>query len=157
MRKLILIFSVVLVMFSIVLFFGFKKKDKYKEEVTYSIKTAYAYLTDGPLKFDIKIYSNLDDSLLSNSKEAQVYLHDQKEESVLSVNVDSVYITNNTKYNGEEFFEYTLSLNVDIDSIKIRDCYMTLNFTSKTYSFEIGSFEIKPNNYADNILKITNL
>ena len=157
MRKLILIFSVILVMFSVVLFLGFRKRNNDKEEVTYSIKTAYSYLSEGPLKFDVKIYSNLEDSLLNNCKEAQIHLHDQKEESVLTVNVNSVHITNNTMYIGEEYFEYTISLSVDIDMIKIPNCYMTITFTNKTYSFEIGSFEIKPNDYAENILKITNL
>lgn len=157
MKKIIIIFSVVVLTLTACLILIFKFKDTPKEETTYCVKTAYSYLSKGDVKFDVKIYSNYSESLLLHAKEADVYLHDKKEDNVVSVSVEDVIITNTTIYNDIEYYEYTMTLNVSIDKLKIEECYLSLKFSNKVYIFEIGSFEIVKNTYPESTLKITNL
>lgn len=157
MRKFIVIFSVFLLFVSILLIVFFVNKDNSIEEKTYSLKTSYAYLSDGEVEAVIKIYSNDKNSILKYADKAQVSLHDKSEENVLSVDVIKSYISNNTIYKEETFYEYSLILKVNISNVKITECYMTLKFSNKAYTFYIGSLEIKENIYKENKFKIVGL
>lgn len=157
MRKLLIVFSTVVLLLTVTIIYISKYKKMPTEENTYCVETTYSYLSKESINFDVKLYSNYNDSLLKYSNEANVYLHDKAKDKIISLKVVEVNTTDTTTYNDEKYYEYTLSFLLDIDRLVINECYLTLEFTNKTYNFKIGSFEVVKNIYEENILKITNL
>ena len=88
MKKLIIIASSVIVLITIFLILLFSFNDEILEEEIYSVKTNYSYLSDDNVTFSVKVYSNLKKSLLNYANNADVTLHDRKEENVISVTWD---------------------------------------------------------------------
>ena len=91
------------------------------------------------------------------AKEANTTLHDKDERNVLTVSVVDSYISSGTTYMDEAFYEYIIKLKVDVSNVVVDECYLTLNYSNKSYSFNIGSFEVCENDREENILKITDL
>ena len=157
MKKLAIMFGVVVLFLSIFILLLSEIKDKPYMEKTLSIKSQYAYLSDEKISFIIKVYSNLEDSLLMYANKANVKLHDRAEENVVSVTVLDSSLTNSTVLADEVFYEYSLNIEMDIDSLCIKECYMTLEFARKTFIFNVGSLDISAKKSGYKQLKITNL
>ena len=157
MKKLIIMFSTVVIFLSIFLLLFSGVKDKPYDEKTFSLRTHYAYLVDEKLSFAVKVYSNFDDSILLYANKGTAILHDRVEENIVSVNVLESYISNSVLYDEEVFYEYSILLEVDMDSLLIEECYLTISFSNKSYTFNIGSVEL--NEKKDNFkqINITNL
>lgn len=157
MKKLIILFTsvIVLLISFLILLNNFKNIEE--NEIIYSLNTNYAFLSDGNINIIFKVYSNQKSSLLKYAEEANVSLHDKNKENILAVDVEGVSITNVALYKNKEFFEYSLNTFIDITDIKIENCYMTLKFTNKEYLFCLGDFEVKKSNCLINKLAITNL
>lgn len=157
MKKLIIIISIFVLLLATTIFLISLYDKNDIEEVVYSIKTNYSYLSDGDTKINIKLYTNNKNSLLKHAKEAVATLHDRKEETVVTVEVLETQETSNTTFNNTNLYEYTVKILVSITKLKISDCCLSLKFSNKKYTFNIGDIEIEENNYQANHLKITNL
>lgn len=158
MRKLIFVFTmcVLLLTLSLILFDKYKNNDK--EEVAYSIKSSYAYLSnDSETIFDVRLYTSSKKSLIKYASSSIANIHDKSKDTIINVDVLDVYQISNTTYYDENFYEYSLSLKVLMNDLNIKDAYLTLNFTNKAYTFYLGSIDIKENIYKDNELKIVDL
>lgn len=157
MRRAIIIFSVfvLLLTLAIVLFFNYKENDII--ENTYCVKTNYAFLSEDDVQFNIKLYTNKKESLIKYAEEAITTIHNKSEEVVVNVDVVDVYNSSTTTYIDEAYYEYTVKIKINITKIEIDDCYLTMKFANKAYTFNIGSLEIKENLYEDNNLKILDL
>ena len=76
MRKVIFVFTL-LILFLILALTVYKKyAPNSKEEKIYSVLSSYSYLSDGEVNFKVKVYTNKEESLLAYPKNAKVYLHD---------------------------------------------------------------------------------
>ena len=157
MRKLIVLFSGVVLLLSLFLILFNSLKDNEETEITYSIRTNYAYLSDGEISAVFKVYSNQIDSLLKYADKANVTLHNRNKENVVTVSVVESYVSNTTIYKGKELYEYSLKTLIDITDFEIEDCYMTLKFTHKSYIFYIGKLEVIKSNCLVNKLPIIDL
>ena len=113
MRKAIIIFSILisLITLAIVLFINYQENDVI--ENTYTLKTNYAFLSDGSVTFDIKVYTNKNNSLIDYATESSATLHDKNEEVVVSVEVVDIYNSSITTYLEEKYYEYTLKVKVN--------------------------------------------
>lgn len=157
MKKIIIIASSVIVLITIFLILLFSFNDEILEEEIYSVKTNYSYLSDDNVTFSVKVYSNLKKSLLNYANNADVTLHDRKEENVISVIVTDCFISNASIYNEKELYEYNISIKVEITEFFIEDCYLSLKFSNKGYTFYIGKVEINKKEKDYKPLNITNL
>lgn len=157
MRKLIVLITVFVALLAtaLVLYFTFKSDEI--EEKVYCVKTDYLYLSDGEVELDIKLYTNDEDTLIKYAKESNVYIHDKMEENLVKVDILDVYNSSNTVYLGEMYYEYTVVISVKMTQLKIKECYLTMEFSGKGYKFNLGSIELKENKYEKNPYKITNL
>ena len=95
--------------------------------------------------------------MISYAEEAACYLHDFKEEEKTSIKIIDSYLSDSYIYQDSIYYEYTLVFELKISKVKINDCYLTLKFNSKAYTFNIGSFEIVDKVVSNNPLIITNL
>ena len=157
MRKLIVLFSGVILLLSLVLILFNSLKDNEEMEITYSVKTNYAYLSEGEISAVFKVYSNQIDSLLKYADKANTTLHNRNKENVITVSVVESYVSNAAIYEGKELYEYSLKTLIDITDFEIDDCYMTLKFTHKSYIFYIGKLAVFKSNCLVNKLPIIDL
>lgn len=158
MRKLIFVFTICLLLLTLSLILFDKYQDNDKEEVTYSIKSSYAYLSNNnETIFDVRLYTSSKNSLIKYAASSNANIHDKSNDTIVDVEVIDVYQISNTTYSDENYYEYCLELKVMINELNINDAYLTLNFTNKAYTFYLGSIDIKENVYKDNELKIVDL
>ena len=158
MRKLIFVFTMCILLLTLALVLFDKYKDGDKEEVAYSIKSSYAYLSNnGEVNFDVKVYTNHKNSLLKYAHSSIANIHNKSKDIVVNATILDVYQISNTTYSDENYYEYCLELKVMINELNINDAYLTLNFTNKVYTFYLGGIDIKENIYKDNELKIVDL
>lgn len=158
MRKLIFVFTMCVLLLTLSLILFDKYKDNDKEEVAYSIKSSYAYLSNNSETiFDVRLYTSNKNSLIKYATSSIANIHDKSKDTIINVAVLDVYQMSNTTYYDENFYEYSLSLKVTINELNIKDAYLSLNFTNKAYTFYLGSIDIKENIYKDNELKIVDL
>lgn len=158
MRKLIFVFTMCILLLTLALVLFDKYKDEDKEEVAYSIKSSYAYLSNnGEVNFDVKVYTNHKNSLLKYARSSIANIHNKSKDIVVNATILDVYQISNTTYSDENYYEYCLELKVMINELNINDAYLTLNFTNKAYTFYLGGIDIKENIYKDNELKIVDL
>lgn len=158
MRKLIFVFTMCVLLLTLSLILFDKYKDNDKEEVAYSIKSSYAYLSNNSETiFDVRLYTSNKNSLIKYATSSIAIIHDKSKDTIINVDVLDVYQMSNTTYYDENFYEYSLSLKVMINELNIKDAYLSLNFTNKAYTFYLGSIDIKENIYTDNELKIVDL
>lgn len=158
MRKLIFVFTMCILLLTLALVLFDKYKDEDKEEVAYSIKSSYAYLSNnGEANFDVKVYTNHKNSLLKYAHSSIANIHNKSKDIVVNATILDVYQISNTTYSDENYYEYCLELKVMINELNINDAYLTLNFTNKAYTFYLGGIDIKENIYKDNELKIVDL
>ena len=157
MRKLIILFSSVVILLSLFLVLFNSLKDEEQVEKTYSVRTNYAYLSDGEIHVVFKVYSNKLDSLLKYANQANVTLHNRNKENVITVSVVESYLSDTTVYKGKELYEYSFKTLIDITDFIIEDCYMTAKFSNKSYIFYIGKFEVIKSNCLVNKLPIIDL
>ena len=156
MKKIGFIFSVILIVVTC-LFLIYQNESTDEEENIFSIKTSYSYINQNGVDFTIKLYSNKDESLLSYAKNAEVYLHDKKEENMILCSVRNSYLNNTILFEEKYYYEYIYDLNVNITSLAINECYLKVKFTNKEYDFMIGSFDIIQQEINDNIISISDL
>jgi hypothetical protein len=158
MRKLIFVFTICLLLLTLSLILFDKYQDNDKEEVTYSIKSSYAYLSNNnETIFDVRLYTSSKNSLIKYAASSNANIHDNSNDTIVDVEVIDVYQISNTTYSDENYYEYCLELKVMINELNINDAYLTFNFTNKAYTFYLGSIDIKENIYKDNELKIVDL
>lgn len=156
MKKVIIVFTILVILLVISFILIDQYTSNYIEEVTYSVKSEYLYLSNGDVQFNVKVYSNDENSLLKYAKKSEAVIHDRSEENIVTVDVIDSYLSSSTTYE-EALYEYTLTIKLAITNLKIKDCYLSLKYPNKVYVFNIGNLEISENYYDENILKITNL
>lgn len=156
MKKIIFIVSLILIAFTSLFLLYFDKGVEEEEDV-FSIKTSYSYIYRDGVNFSIKLYSNIDDSLLLHGKEGQVFLHDSKKEDMVLCTVDNVYINETVLFEDNYYYEYIYDLSLNMTTLNIKECYLSVLFSNKEYDFNIGSFEIKDEKFNENIINISNL
>lgn len=156
MKKVITMFTILVILLIISFILIDQYTSNYIEEVTYSVKSEYLYLSNGDVQFNVKVYSNDENSLLKYAKKSEAVIHDRSEENIVTVDVIDSYLSSSTTYQ-EALYEYTLTIKLAITNLKIKDCYLSLKYPNKVYVFNIGNLEISENYYDENILKITNL
>ena len=158
MRKLIFVFTICLLLLTLSLILFDKYQDNDKEEVTYSLKSSYAYLSNNnETIFDVRLYTSSKNSLIKYAASSNANIHDKSNDTIVDVEVIDVYQMSNTTYSGKNFYEYSLSLKVKVNELNINDAYLTLNFTNQAYTFYLGCIDIKENIYKGNELKIVDL
>ena len=157
MKKLIIMFSVVIVFLTVFLILLSTYKDNTILEEVYAIKSNYSYLSDGNVNLTIKLYTNDKKSLLGYANKANVVLHDRSEENVVSAVASDSYISSVTSYNEKTFYEYSVLIDLEISKLTIEECYFTLTYSNKVYTFNIGRIEIREKKGNYNNLKISNL
>ena len=157
MKKMIILFTIVVILLVSSLILFEKYKDEEETEVVYSLNTNYAYLNNDSINIIFKVYSNLEKSLLRYAKEANVMLHDKNKENVVTVVIEDSFISNTAIYDNRELYEYSLKTLIDITDFNIQECYLSLKFTNKEYVFYIGDLDVRKSNCLINKLSIINL
>lgn len=157
MRKFVIMFSVLILFATLLFILLFNYKDNTSIEKVYTVRSSYSYLSDDKTNLLLKIYSNRKNSLLAYADKANVTMHDRSEDNVISVVVKETNLGPSTFYNDELFYEYNINVELEISSLYIDECYLTLKYDNKAYVMNIGSLDInrKKDNYK--LLKVTNL
>ena len=157
MKKFIIMVSTLIIIVTVFLFLFFNTEEKFINEKVYSIKTNYSYLSDGKVLIPIKLYSNNKNSLLKYANESNATLHDLNEENVVSIDVVESRISSVTYLEDENLYEYILKTEINITSLVIDDCYLSLKFSNNVFTFEIGRVEVEEKGQDFNNINITNL
>ena len=157
MKKLIALFSGVVLLLVVFLAIFNSLDGKNEVENVYSVKTNHVYLSDGVINVVFKVYTNQETTLLKYTDNANVTLHDRSKDNVLTVDVLESYLSNVANYDGENLYEYSLNTQIDMTDFEIEDCYMSIRFTNKSYLFSVGRLEVVKSNCLVNNLSIINL
>ena len=156
MRKVIFLFSLIILSITIILWLYQNTSNDDYEDI-FSIKTSYSYINNNGVNFSVKVYSSKKDSLLCYGNEGEVFLHDKNDENLIKCNVNNIYMNDLVLYKENYYYEYVYDLTLNISELKIKECYMKVKFENKEYDFIIGSFEIVEKKIEDNIVSISNL
>ena len=120
MRKLIFVFTICLLLLTLSLILFDKYKDNDKEEVTYSIKSSYAYLSNNSETiFDVRLYTSSKNSIIKYATSSNANIHDKSKDTIINVDVLDVYQISSTTYYDENFYEYSLNLKVMMNELNI--------------------------------------
>ena len=91
MKKIIFVFSIILLLGSIIFLIYLRKDEEVYEDI-FSVRTSYSYINNNGVSFSVKLYSNQEKSLLAYPNEGEVYLHDKDDNNMIKCTYKLIHI-----------------------------------------------------------------